>query len=93
MDEELYDIKKDPDCLTNLADRPEHRTLKEQLKRELFGELRAQHDPRMFGRGHIFEAYPYADPKLRNFYERYMRGEKLKASWVNESDFEKGRLD
>ncbi len=93
VQEELYDIKKDPDCLTNLANRSEHRALKEQLKQQLFRELRSQNDPRMLGRGRIFEEYPYANPEQRNFYERYMRGEKLKAGWVNESDFEKGPLD
>lgn len=91
--EELYDIKKDPDCLNNLAYQPRNRALKARLKQQLFRELKAQDDPRMFGKGHIFEEYPYADPKTRNFYERYMRGEKLKAGWVNESDFEKRPLD
>jgi hypothetical protein len=26
---------------------------------------------------------------MRGFYERYMRGEKLRAGWVSPSDFEK----
>jgi len=43
----------------------------------------------MFGRGAIFDRYTYANPEQRNFYERFMRGEKVKAGWVNESDFEK----
>ena len=45
-------------------------------------------DPRMFGRGYIFDEYSYADEESKNFYQRYMNGEKIKASWVNESDFE-----
>jgi arylsulfatase A-like enzyme len=87
--EELYDLKRDPDCLHNLADDPNHRSLKELLRRQMERELRAQGDPRMFGRGYIFDQYPYANPEQRNFYERFMRGEKMKAGWVNESDFEK----
>ena len=45
------------------------------------------------GKGQVFEEYPYAEERMRGFYERYMKGEKLKAGWVNESDFEKAPLD
>lgn len=87
--EELYDVKRDPDCLNNLANQPKYKTQKLQLRQQMERELKAQGDPRMFGKGHIFEQYEYANPEQRNFYERFMRGEKLKAGWVNESDFEK----
>lgn len=90
---ELYNLKSDPDCLTNLADSAAHQTLKQQLHNQLFAELKSQDDPRMFGKGHVFEEYPYAQPNLRNFYERYMSGEKLQAGWVNPSDFEQQPLD
>jgi hypothetical protein len=43
----------------------------------------------MSGRGHVFDEYPYADKNHKDFYERYMKGEKLRPGWVNESDFEK----
>jgi arylsulfatase A-like enzyme len=91
--EELYDLKSDPDCVNNLAEKPEHQSLKAQLKDQLFAELKAQEDPRMFGRGSIFEEYPYSDAALRGFYERYMAGEKLKAGWVSPSDFAPAPLD
>jgi arylsulfatase A-like enzyme len=87
--EELYDLKQDPDCLHNLANDPQHQSMKHQLRRQMEHELRAQGDPRMFGRGAVFDQYPYANAEQRNFYERFMHGEKLKAGWVNESDFEK----
>jgi hypothetical protein len=32
---------------------------------------------------------PHSDPRYRDFYDRYVRGEKLVPSWVNPSDFEK----
>ena len=60
-----------------------------QLKQQLFSELKAQQDPRMFGDGAGFEQYPYSDPSERDFYDRFMRGEKLRPGWVNDSDFEK----
>jgi hypothetical protein len=91
--EELYNVQADPDCIKNLAGQPEHEAIQAALKDELFEALRAQEDPRMFGQGHVFDEYRYADPRLRGFYERYMAGEKLKAGWVNESDFEKAPLE
>ena len=41
------------------------------------------------GRGGVFEALPTADKTNRNFYERYMKGEKMNANWVEPTDFEK----
>jgi N-sulfoglucosamine sulfohydrolase len=87
--EEFYDLKQDPDCLNNLAGKPAVRARQARLRRQMESELRAEGDPRMFGRGGVFDRYVYSDEKTRNFYERFMRGEKLRAGWVNESDFEK----
>lgn len=87
-DEELYNIKNDPDCIHNLAGKPKFNELKNNLKGQLFKALKAQGDPRMFGKGYIFDEYPYADKAHRNFYERYMNGEPIKAGWVNKSDFD-----
>ncbi len=90
--EEFYDLKNDRVCLKNLAAQARFQKEKNALRGQLFEELKKQGDPRMFGRGHIFEQYKYADQRHRNFYERYMRGEKLKAGWVNPSDFQKPPL-
>ncbi|CAN5771558.1 sulfatase [soil metagenome] len=86
--EEMYNIRKDPDCVQNLVDTPEHQRLKQELETIMVTELKKQADPRMFGNGDIFDSYPYAQEATRNFYERYMKGEKPKANWVEESDFE-----
>jgi N-sulfoglucosamine sulfohydrolase len=86
--EELYDLKRDPFCLTNLAKDLQHRPRLQRLRRQMERELRAQRDPRLFGLGYLFDRYIYADETTRNFYERFMRGEKPKAGWVNDSDFE-----
>lgn len=91
--EELYDLKRDPDCVRNLAADPAFTERKRQLEQQMTGELKSQADPRMFGRGEVFEQYPYANAGQRNFHERYLKGEKLKAGWVEESDFEKPPLD
>ena len=89
--EELYEIREDPECITNLADRDDLQVVKARLKNQLFQELREQGDPRMFGKGHVFDEYPYRDRKTTDFYERYMSGElkEKAAGWVNPSDFEK----
>jgi arylsulfatase A-like enzyme len=87
--EEFYDLKQDPYCLTDLAGEPRQRKRKEDLRQLMERELRAQDDPRQFGHGDIFDRYVYADETTRNFYERFIRGEKLNAGWVNASDFEK----
>ena len=86
--EELYHLTDDPDCVHNLIADPRYASLRDELKRQMERELEAQHDPRMAGHGEVFDHYPYADPRTRHFYERFMRGEKLKAGWVHRSDFE-----
>lgn len=88
-EEELYNIKDDPECMNNLAKKSKFKETKTKLKNQLFDELKEQGDPRMFGKGYIFDEYIFADEKSRNFYERYKKGENIKAKWVNESDFEK----
>jgi N-sulfoglucosamine sulfohydrolase len=57
--EELYRITDDPDCVNNLAESAEHRQAKEDLREEMEQKLRDEEDPRMFGRGEIFESYDY----------------------------------
>ncbi|WP_209328806.1 sulfatase family protein [Lunatimonas salinarum] len=86
--EELYLRASDPQCVNNLAENPAYQSLKETLKAQLFDQLRAENDPRMFGKGHVFDEYPYAESATANFYERFRQGEKLRAGWVNETDFE-----
>ncbi len=88
--EEMYDLRKDRECLDNLAGCSDLRETREALKEQLFRELREQGDPRMFGKGKIFDDYPYADKTTQHFYERYKKGEigKKAAGWVNPSDFE-----
>ena len=89
-EEELYDLKQDPDCVNNLAEHADHQSLKARLKNQLFRELQAQQDPRILGQGQVFDEYPSVQ---KGFYDRYLNGEKPKAGWVNDSDWEKAPLD
>ena len=87
--EELYDLRKDPDCVVNLAQDADYRSRAVKLKEQLFARLLAQQDPRMRDQGEVFDNYVYADKRTRNFYERYQAGEKVPAGWVNRTDFDK----
>lgn len=85
--EELYRIKTDPECLVNLAENKEYESVKTAMKDRLFNKLKEQGDPRMFGRGHVFDEYPHAGKP--GFYEKFMSGEKIITPWINDSDIEK----
>lgn len=88
VEEEVYNIRKDPFCLNNLAENGDIQDTKKALIAAMTEQLMLQDDPRMTGNAQVFDAYEYASGKSRNFYNRYMSGEKMKAGWVNESDFE-----
>ncbi len=62
--EELFDIRKDPGCLRNLADVPAFDSVRSQLAERLDAKLRETGDPRVVAAdgGDIFETYQrYAD--------------------------------
>ncbi len=86
--EELYDLRRDPDCLHNLITEADASTPLDKLRETMLAELKAQGDPRMEGRGAEFDTYPYADEKQIHFHEKFMRGEKPPAGWVRPGDFE-----
>lgn len=56
--EELYDMKDDPDCIKNLADDPQMQNVKTELWLQLKQELSEQGDPRIVADGDIFDYYP-----------------------------------
>ncbi len=86
---EAYDLTVDRDCMVNRATDPTFKPTVDALRTQLFAELKAMEDPRVLGRGAEFDRYPNADEKRRNFYNRYMSGELMDASWVKKADFEK----
>jgi hypothetical protein len=57
--EELYDCRKDPEQLVNLADDPAYADIKESLAALLMEELERTADPRVMGSGDSFDEYPY----------------------------------
>ncbi len=87
--EEFYNLTEDPDAVHNLAGAPSPVAIQSALREQMHAELRAQGDPRMLGKGRIFDEYPYANPALVSFYEKFMRGVKVKAGWISPTDIEK----
>lgn len=64
--EELYDIEKDPGCLTNLADDPALSETRKKLAAKFEQYLKKTADPRILGTGDIFETYKRYSP-IRKF--------------------------
>lgn len=58
--EELYDLRKDPDQIRNVAAEPEYAQAKKHLAEKLLAELVAVEDPRVLADGVIFESPPFA---------------------------------
>jgi len=90
--EELYNLTTDRDCVFNLAADPACQQTRRQLGDRLIKELKQQGDPRAAGNGRIFDEYPNASSE-RGFYERFKAGEKMKAGWVNPTDFDPGAAE
>ena len=62
--EELYDLRTDPDQITNVAGSPEHAAAQADLNRRLMAELKRLGDPRVSD-DVIFERSPFTDPRER----------------------------
>ncbi|MBC9888394.1 MAG: sulfatase-like hydrolase/transferase [Opitutae bacterium] len=65
-EEELYDLRKDPDYLTNVADEKEYLEIKGKLSQELMDTLVAENDPRVVENPVRFERPPYTGPFNKN---------------------------
>lgn len=60
--EELYDLKSDPQQLTNVAAEPRYAATRAQLETRLMGELQRTGDPRLVDNGKFFETPPMSGP-------------------------------
>jgi N-sulfoglucosamine sulfohydrolase len=85
--EELYDLTLDAHCTQNLAGESVHEQRITALRSRMEALLKEQGDPRMFGNGKVFDDYPATSGA--GFYEKFIRGEEVKAGWVEPTDFEK----
>ena len=59
---ELYDLRSDPDYMTNLAADPAYQQTRQELHDQLMQILRDQNDPRIVESPIRFELPPFAGP-------------------------------
>lgn len=57
--EELYDLRKDPHQLRNVASDPAYADDRRESEASLLTKLKASGDPRILGDGDAFDTYPY----------------------------------
>jgi len=67
--EELYRVDKDPDCIVNLAEDATLAQVKEDLRKEMEELLKKDQDPRMLGKGAIFDTYKYLGARKHGYDE------------------------
>lgn len=85
--EELYDLRRDADCMVSLVGEPEYESLRQSLADEMSRRLADEGDPRMTGEAFIFDTYPnMCESKL--FYNRVRSGECPPHKWINDTDFD-----
>ena len=60
--EELFDLKKDPHQMNNVAADPAYASVVADLRRRLLAELKRTEDPRLVEDGKYFETPPLAGP-------------------------------
>ncbi len=64
---ELYDLRKDPDQLNNVADAPDYAPIAEEMERKLMETLRRTGDLRVGNDPDQWEDYPRLEGKMRRF--------------------------
>lgn len=60
--EELYDLRKDPDQMKNVAGQKAYQKIQDQLREQLLAEMTRTQDPRLIDDGEFFETEPMAAP-------------------------------
>ena len=88
-EEELYNLKEDAYCMKNLIDDAEYHNIAISLRGEMESELTKEADPRMIGKGDVFQNYVSSNLKYKDAYNRIVvKNEKLVPTWINASDIE-----
>jgi len=85
---ELFDLKKDPYSMKNVAGNPEYENVKKELVEKLHKQLKEDGDPRFNGFGDIFESYP-RNSKMRPFMGGFSEKGKYNPKYIQDNQ----RLD
>jgi arylsulfatase A-like enzyme len=88
---ELYDVAKDPYCMTNLATDSKYKKQLKEMEDFMVEKLTVQGDLRMQGFGHLYEKFPFT--QYRNYYENYMNGTIGNLNWADPNDYEPTYID
>jgi arylsulfatase A-like enzyme len=75
---ELYDLRKDPDEMNNVAEDPAYAAVRKEMTDRLFAILRETGDPRMLEDGKYFETPPLAGPLPKQEQKRLPGGQPVK---------------
>lgn len=68
---ELYDCKKDPDQVNNLAGDPKYAGTVEKMRKQLVAYLKKTEDPRFTGKPVKFDEYPYRTSYMKKRFEEH----------------------
>ena len=67
--EELYDLRRDPDYLDNVAANPDYESVRARMEARLLAILAEEDDPRLMEQPCRYEYEPYAGPVDRAWFE------------------------
>jgi len=70
-EEELFDLKNDPECVKNVIKDPKFAELAKQLRAQLDKTLIEEKDPRALGNGAIFDTYKYLGNRSKKGYAEW----------------------
>ena len=70
--DELYDLKRDPECVNNLAHDLAHAQTMEELRYTMMRMLKEEQDPRALGEAAIFDTYKYVGGRAKG-YETWLK--------------------
>lgn len=73
-EEELYRITTDPACVNNLAGDASLAATKAELRQEMEALLRQDQDPRVLGKGAVFDTYKYLGPR-NHAYDTWLKNQ------------------
>lgn len=77
-EEELFDVRTDPECLKNLVNSPEHRDIAAKLRKQLDDQLIDEKDPRALGQESVFDTYKYLGNRSQKGYAEWEMRQKEK---------------
>ena len=67
--EELYDLRKDPDYMNNIATDPDYAEVRTRMEARLLSILETEDDPRLMEQPCRYEYEPYAGPVDKAWFE------------------------